>query len=155
MGKKCDLQSSRYSTVVNMDVIPYSLKKLNQWICWRLEVGKKIPYGGRDCARKIDITDTKFWLSFDVAFREHQKYRCSGIGFVLDGSGIIGIDLDNCVNEGIINPEALSLLDDIGADYVEFSPSGLGLRSFVFGSLEKFLKGTYRGVQYEIYAEKR
>ena len=73
MGKKCDLQSSRYSTVVNMDVIPYSLKKLNQWICWRLEVGKKIPYGGRDCARKIDITDTKFWLSFDVAFREHQK----------------------------------------------------------------------------------
>lgn len=155
MGKKCDLQSNRYSTVVNMDVIPYSLKKLNQWICWRLEAGKKVPYGGRDCARKIDVTDTKFWLSFDVAFREHQKYRCSGIGFVLDGSGIIGIDLDNCVSEGIINPEALSLLDDIGADYVEFSPSGSGLRSFVFGTLDNLLKGTCRGVQYEIYAEKR
>jgi primase-polymerase (primpol)-like protein len=155
MGRKCDLQSSSHSTVVDASAIPVSLRKLNQWICWRLEGGKKIPYGGEKYERRINFLDKRFWLSSDVALSEHQKYRCSGIGFVLDGSGIIGIDLDNCVKEGIINPEALSLLDGIGADYVEFSPSGSGLRSFVFGALDNLLKGTYRGVQYEIYAEKR
>jgi hypothetical protein len=47
------------------------------------------------------------------------------------------------------------LLDAVGADYVEFSPSGLGLRSFVIGTLDKSFKGTSRGIKYEIYAEKR
>ncbi|MDP4837807.1 MAG: hypothetical protein NWS01_11780 [Burkholderiales bacterium] len=150
MDKCSELQPNKKSTVINKSVIPDSLKNINHWICWRSEKGKKVPYGEKNYRKKINATDPNSWLPFERAFRDHQKYSCSGIGFVLDHSGIIGIDLDDCVAGDVVNPEALALLDALGADYVEFSPSGLGLRSFAYGTLDKPFIGTLRGIKVEI-----
>ncbi|MFH8803223.1 bifunctional DNA primase/polymerase [Streptomyces sp. NPDC017936] len=52
-----------------------------------------------------------------------------GLGFVLDGDGIVCLDLDHCLNPltGQLAPWAAAIIRDAGATYVEVSPSGDGL----------------------------
>lgn len=71
--------------LVEVDQIPLSLTQIPQWICWRLKDTKKVPYGDKQCSRKVDCTDKKNWKSFDNAVSDYLKYDCSGIGFVLNG----------------------------------------------------------------------
>jgi len=141
--------------LVEVDQIPLSLTQIPQWICWRLKDTKKVPYGDKQCSRQVDCTDKKNWKSFDNAVSDYLEYGCSGIGFVLNGSGIIGIDLDDCVTGGQPSPASLAILNQMGADYVEFSPSGTGLRSFGYGTLKWPYRNTISGVKVELYADAR
>jgi hypothetical protein len=155
MSKLRHLQLNQELMTINPNAIPDALKKLDKWICWRLVDGKKIPYGGRKCTNMIDFTKQRNWLPFNMALQNYLKFQCTGIGFVLEGSGIIGVDLDDCVEDGTPSPEAITFLDNICADYIEFSPSGKGLRSFGYGELDRPLIGSQQNIQYEVYAKKR
>jgi primase-polymerase (primpol)-like protein len=59
-----------------------------------------------------------------------------GIGFVINAEdGFVGIDLDDCVNaDGSLTPLAQRLVASLRT-YLEYSPSGRGLRAFIKGSL--------------------
>ncbi|MGC2705254.1 MAG: AAA family ATPase [Candidatus Acidiferrales bacterium] len=55
-----------------------------------------------------------------------------GIGFMLHGTNLIGIDFDNAISDkGIVDPYTLSILKILGNPYTEKSPSGRGLHAFV------------------------
>ncbi len=54
-----------------------------------------------------------------------------------DVQGLVGIDLDNCISEdGTIEPWAQELVARANS-YAELSPSGRGIRIFVFGSVDR------------------
>ncbi|AVP57756.1 hypothetical protein C7H73_08855 [Pulveribacter suum] len=65
------------------------------------------------------------------------------------------MDLDKCVHAGEPEPAALDLLDRIGCDYIELSPSGTGLRGFGYGENIPGRRGRLDGVNVELYASKR
>jgi len=48
-------------------------------------------------------------------------------GFVLDGDGVVCVDLDHCVDGGVLAGWAREILDRCPSTYVEVSPSGTGL----------------------------
>jgi len=80
----------------------------------------------------------------------------TGIGLVLDGNGMVGVDIDNCVLNGVIDPAATELLASLEATYIEMSPSGTGLRAF--GYAEKLSSGvnaTYNHLKVELYSDGR
>ena len=59
----------------------------------------------------------------------------AGIGFVLTKqTGIVGIDLDHCVENGVVNTWAAGIIESVGG-FAELSPSGTGVHIYIKGSL--------------------
>jgi hypothetical protein len=75
------------------------------------------------------------WGDFDTAAKvlSLNPTRYSGLGLVLtDLTGVVGIDLDNCRQDGQIAPWAKAIVETMGS-YTEISPSGTGLRILAHG----------------------
>ncbi|CDQ11256.1 protein of unknown function [Acidithiobacillus ferrivorans] len=96
------------------------------------------------------------WLSFLVAGAALGSGVFQSFGVRLDGMGIIGIDLDHYAEKSAEFPKLGQIIGaalERGA-YVEKSPSGTGLRAFVFGKLPTSgVRKSKYGV--ELYADNR
>ena len=133
--------------------IPNELKGYNQWVVWK---DAKIPYDQRVVNSKASVTNPGSWTSFEQAKVAYEKGGWSGIGYVLNGNGIAGVDLDDCVIDGKPTPEALGVLQELGATYIEFSPSGTGLHAYGFAdNLKSGVKVDHNNVKVELYTNKR
>lgn len=145
----------------NLDAIPDELRKLSRWVCWRMEDGKKVPYDANALNSRASSTNPATWAGFaeaEAAFIEREGHAdaFSGIGLVLDGDGLVGVDIDHCVVDGVPGAAALKLLEQLGAAYVETSPSGTGLRAFGLAEpLERGCKGVHDGLNVELYSAGR
>lgn len=146
--------------------IPPELRALPRWVAWRAEAEpgaapRKVPYDSKALNAKASSTDPATWASFaeaEAAYleREGEPDAFTGIGIVLDGDGLAGVDIDHCVTDGKPDPAALALLDSLGAAYVEVSPSGTGLRAFGYAErLERGAKGKANGLDVELYTTGR
>ncbi len=70
-------------------------------------------------------TDPGTWTSYPAAARSTAG---AGLGFVLNGDGIVCIDLDHCVDaRGVLAPWAADIAARARDTYTEISPSGTGL----------------------------
>jgi len=133
--------------------IPKELKQYDQWVVWK---DKKVLYDPTRPNSKAKVNDPYSWGSFDQADAAYSEDGWLGLGFVLTGNGIAGVDLDNCVVDGIPKPEAIQLLADMDAAYIEFSPSGNGLRAFGFAcNLKRGVKGKLGSLSVELYTTGR
>ena len=143
--------------VPNFDTMPPELKALNRWVCWAYVDGKKVPKApwlGRGKYAKSTVPAT--WGTFEQARAAYEGGGFSGVGVVLNNDGLVGVDLDHCITDGVIQPGALALLDGMGAAYVDITPSGTGLRAFGYGAaIETGVKGTVDGVSTELYSNER
>ena len=144
-------------TPLNVDNIPAKLRAILQWVLWKWEqrpdktTGElkwtKPPYQRNGKNAESDNPQT--WVSFDEAVAAYQEGDFAGIGYVItvdkkadDGNlitvddGIASVDLDHCVNPEtkVIEPWARDIVDRL-ASYTEISPSGTGLRIFVYAKL--------------------
>jgi hypothetical protein len=116
----------------------------------------KIPYDPTLPNTKANIKDILSWGSFEQADAAYNEGGWDGVGFVLTGNGIAGVDLDNCVVDGVLNPDAIQFLTDIDAAYIEFSPSGNGVHALGFAkNLINGVKGKLGGLSVELYTSKR
>lgn len=131
--------------------MPRELCRVPRWVVHR----KKVPYQATALNSKASSTDPASWCSFDQAQTAYEEGCYDGVGFVLDGDGIVGIDLDKCVQAGTPAPAAMSLLERIGARYIEVSPSGSGLRGFGYGDNIGGKRGQIDGIKVELYATGR
>lgn len=138
-----------------MDAIPSELTRLKRWVVWRSEGGKKIPYSCANPKQRIDITSPASYSSFEHACEVYRRLNFTGIGFVLNGDGVVGVDLDDCIINGQPDPRAIAILDRLGCQYVEVSPSGEGLRAFGYGHSTCNARGVVDGIKVELYASKR
>ncbi len=132
---------------------PKELQRHNQWVVWK---DKKIPYDPTRPNSKAKVNDPYSWGSFNQANTAYIEGGWSGVGFVLTGNGIAGVDIDNCVIEGVPKTEATQLLNDIGAAYIEYSPSGNGLHAFGFANQSiTGVRGFLNGLSVELYTQGR
>lgn len=113
--------------------IPAELKSLPRWVCWKFEQrgGKmtKVPY--TPTGRRAKSNDPATWAAFDECRAAHESGSFDGIGFQLDGSGIVGVDIDHAKDAaGNWNTAASDITERL-ASYAEISPSGEGVHVFV------------------------
>jgi putative DNA primase/helicase len=145
--------------------LPRDLTDRIAWVVWRLEPKSKkpgewtkVPYRSTEPARKASSTDSATWSSFADAFAAYQvDPTLDGVGIVLNGDGIVGIDLDNALDaEGRPKAWAQEILDDLPGAYVERSPGGKGLRILCRGTLPPGRrKITYQDGVVEMYDDGR
>lgn len=121
--------------------IPKALKELPQWLVWRLEGSKKLPYSVRydGGARTTDISTLG---TFKAAEAKAQTGRYSGVGFVFfSGNRLVFIDLDHCfLQDGTLTALARNVVEAFNRSYIEISQSGSGLHIITRGSLPKAIK---------------
>lgn len=143
------------------EFIPEELKRLKNWVCWKAEPDpkahsglKKIPInphtGGQAMSNNPDT-----WSDFETAVRVSADL--AGIGFVFDGSGYFGVDLDDM-------PDALEqfkggMYDNVIGEFVyglksytELSYSGSGIHIICKGRLPE---GARRRSGIEMYEKSR
>jgi primase-polymerase (primpol)-like protein len=143
------------------DAIPAELRTLPRWVTWAAipkkgEKDSKVPYAPDRPDEKASSTDPATWGSFDQAQAAYLDGDRTGVGIVLNGDGLVGVDLDKCVIDGKPSPEALALLDRLGAAYIEISPSGTGLRALGYGEpLTAGVNGSKDGLKGEFYSTGR
>ena len=122
--------------------IPADLKRLNQWVVWRYELNKDNEWTKVPCqinGRNASTTDPTTWTDFPRALAAYQlgRVKFDGIGLACTvESGIVGVDLDHCVDRIAHKwePWAIEIIRTLDS-YAEFSPSGSGVRVWVKGSL--------------------
>jgi hypothetical protein len=119
--------------------IPIELRRLDRWVAWQWECrdGKwtKPPIDPFD-GMPTNATDQRAWMTFDKA-RELAQRHGDGIGIALgpehDRTGLVGVDYDNCIDDrGNIDPAVLKIVDALDS-YTEYTPSGRGLRTLLWG----------------------
>lgn len=96
-------------------------------------------------------TNPNTWTGYQTA---NNSTVGDGLGFVLNGDGIICIDLDHCY-DGKPNDEAQALIDSLPNTYIEVSPSGTGLHVWGYATLEKGRRFSRNGLSVEIYPNGR
>lgn len=140
---------------VQPDAIPAPLKSGRQLVLWRWDwqadrgEWAKVPY--RPNGRKASSTDPETWATWEEAWAAYQSGRYSGIGRVLNGQGVVCIDLDDCREGEGLNTWAASVLDRFET-YSEWSPTGFGVHVWVAGVWPN--KGQRNG-KAEVYANER
>jgi primase-polymerase (primpol)-like protein len=124
------------------DPVPEALRSLRRWVRHRAK--RPIALGGWG----ISVHDTAVWSSYSEVC---QSDSGDGLGFVLNGDGIVCIDLDDCVTNGVVDPEAAKFVELLGETYSEFSPSGRGLHVWGYGDLDKGKRFKLGGLKVEAY----
>lgn len=76
-------------------------------------------------------TDPATWATY-AQVRSHARK-----GFVLTGDGIVCLDLDHCLVDGLPTEWARRVLDQCPPTYVEVSPSGSGLHIWGHGVVDR------------------
>jgi len=122
--------------------VPHELLRLPRWVAFRLTPPKKPgdkhgkipidPWTGKNASS----TDPKTWAPIARAHLRAQVDNLAGVGFVFNGDGICGVDLDKCRDpkSGEIEPWAQQIVTELSS-YTELSPSGTGLHILVRGVL--------------------
>lgn len=116
------------------DNIPQDMKLLNNWVCFAFEDwrGKKtkVPYNPAT-GKKAKSNDSSTWASFELAIENAFLY--DGIGFMFSNSPYVGIDIDHCIENGVISEFAQDIIKRLGS-YTEYSPSGTGIHIICRGT---------------------
>jgi primase-polymerase (primpol)-like protein len=96
----------------------------------------------------MSVTNPEHWSTYQAA--KASRYG-QGLGFVLNGDGIVCIDLDHCITDGVLSQEAQALLDSLPETYSETSPSGTGVHIWGYASMTAGKRFTRNGLSVEIY----
>jgi hypothetical protein len=133
--------------------LPRELIELRRWVLWK---DKKKPYDPVVIGRPASVLDPTTWGGFQQAKNAVELGGWCGLGFVLNGDGLAGIDIDKCVVNGRPDGRAIELLETLNAPYIEFSPSGQGLRAFGYAPpLNKGIRGVVNSQSVELYSNHR
>ena len=137
------VKSLRNSLFEKQTSVPDELKSIKAWLVYEVtkiqDNGKfnKIPCYPKSGQRRkgkqgsdADLENLGTWDEATKALLKNSNF--AGVGFAcLPHFGIVALDLDRCVKEGVVAPWVEPLIADT---YCEFSPSGTGLRAFWIGS---------------------
>lgn len=108
--------------------LPTDLTRRARWV--RRSVRKSpLSVGGGPAS----VTDPATWTRYAAANRSSIG---AGLGFVLDGDGVVCVDLDHCLTpDGALLPWAQPIVDAAGPTWIERSVGGDGLHIWGLGEL--------------------
>jgi primase-polymerase (primpol)-like protein len=131
------------------DPVPTELVRLHRWVRYDRN---KVPM--TTAGIPASSTNAATWATYRAASRSPVGV---GVGFVLNGDGIVCLDLDGCIApSGVVTPPTLELLRLAGRTYAEVSPSGQGLH--IWGrtaDLPHGRKMSFHGQPVELYPSGR
>jgi len=128
-------------------VIPAALVRRDRWIRY---TANKVPL--TIDGRPASSTDPNTWATFDQAQASSVGV---GMGFVLNGDGLVCVDLDHALEGRELLPWAADVLDGAPATWVEVSPSGTGLHVWGWGDVERGRRFSVPGGMVEVYGTGR
>ncbi len=124
------------------ETLPAALTNLRAWLTWKYvqKSGEpkpsKMPYYANGSVRKGthgSAADRAALVTFEEACAAAKKYKRTGVGLaMLPENGLVALDFDGCIKDGEIDPQVSAL---VAGTYAEISPSGLGVRAFMHGTL--------------------
>lgn len=140
---RCRVAAHRAKATV--PALPLELVNRARWIRY---TARKVPLTAWDTP--ASSTDPSTWTDYEAA---RESSAGVGLGFVLNGDGIVCLDLDGCFVDGELTAFAAELVRRCGDTYVERSPSGNGLHIWgrarlpyggrVFDAVEVYGNGRY------------
>jgi primase-polymerase (primpol)-like protein len=139
-GTRCRVAGHRRR--VKSDPVPLELRELDRWI--RHSNKRPMSIDGRWAS----VVNETVWASYEEAVRSDFG---DGVGFVLNGDGVVCVDLDDCVVDGVISKAAQNLLDSLPVTYVEKSPSGRGLHVWGRCEMSAGRRFEWKGLKVEVY----
>src|SRR5664280_2616210 len=141
---------------INLESVPTYLRNLKIWVLYKL-----IPRPDSEKPAKkpcmpnwkdAKTNDPATWSSLDEVLSAYKTGAFDGIGIMLNGSGIVVMDFDNCVDEnGNIDPEVLKIIH-LANSHTHYSPSETGIHIICKG---KKPGDACRAGLFEIYEEAR
>ncbi len=121
--------------------IPQAIKDLDQWVLWRYDSvpdkkggtkWSKVPY--TPWGQRASCNNPSTWMPFEQVYQAYRQGGFDGCSLALaPGDGLVGIDLDKCINDASLTPDAEQIVNSFATTYVEYSPSGKGIRAFCYG----------------------
>lgn len=125
-----------------LEAIPEELKQ-QPWAVWKAEPRQGQPGKYNKAPRRpidgqmVGTNKPELFGTFDEARAAYERGGYTGVGVLLTGSGIIGVDIDNYKDTFGEFPavEAWAKGAVIAGAYCERSPSRTGLRLFMRGKL--------------------
>lgn len=133
---------------MNVLNIPDEMKAIDSWVC----VGyNKIPIDA-NTGKAASSVNPKTWSSFDNTIAFAEKHNYENIGFVFSDNGLIGIDIDDCFEDGFLTERAIDIINTCGS-YTEKSVSGTGIHIILKGDMP--LNGMNNREGVEIYKASR
>src|SRR5450756_151125 len=126
--------------------IPSSLRYRDRWV--RHYAKRPVTVQGRGAS----CTNARTWATFASASASTVG---DGLGFVLNGDGIVCLDLDHCITDDGVEPWAATVLANVPATYVEVSPSGRGLHVWGLGDVPAGRVLAVDGGKVEVYGSGR
>lgn len=124
---------------MKIENVPQTLRKHPHWVLWKVasrtkgDKPTKLPFQLDGSLAKAN--DPTTWAAFDDACQMYGDSSYEGVGYEFgDEDGLCGIDLDGCRNPvtGEVAQWARQIVISAGS-YAEVSPSGTGIKIFVFG----------------------
>lgn len=112
--------------------IPDELKVQKKWVCvWN---NSKIPMRGFE-RRAASASNPDTWCDFETAELAVKHGIYDGIGYVFDGDGYVGIDIDTGFDStGFMTPATADIIKNCGS-YTEKSRSERGVHIILKGKL--------------------
>lgn len=121
------------------DNIPEEMRQLDRWVCWKMEErdGKptKVPVNPSTGGQAMS-NNPSTWGTFRQAVDSVVKHNCRGIGFMFNGDGLLGVDLDHGRDPetGELQDWAKDIIQELDS-YTEVSQSGTGIHILCYGKL--------------------
>ncbi len=120
---------------------PYCLRDKALFVGWRYSWSDKsnkiikIPISPKT-GRAADTTNFHDWTNFERACQAVDKFGLHGVGIVFNGRGLMGIDIDDCMDASgkLVDSKAREIVDRVNS-YTEISPSGTGIHILCYGNL--------------------
>lgn len=140
--------SCRVAALRIRQALPAELTSRPRWVRYS---PSKVPLqtGAR---RAASSTDPRTWSDYATVRRSKVGV---GYGFVLNGDGIVCLDLDDCLVDGVPADWAMRLLEQLPATYIEISPSGNGLHVWGRGAVGRGRRLRFGKAKVEVYGTGR
>lgn len=107
----------------------------------------------RTDGRFASVNDPSSWSDFAAASASETG---DGVGFVLTaGDGIVVVDLDHAVDDGIVLPWARRIVDQLPPTYMERGRSGSGLHLWFRGAVSSGRRIRRGELAVEVYSDRR
>ena len=133
-----------------MENIPNELRELQRWVCANAD--SKRPMRCFE-GKAASVSKPGTWGDFDEAKSAVEQGIYEYAGFVFDGDGLVGIDIDRAFgDDGLPTDEALAAVKACKS-YTELSKSGNGFHIICKGEIP--FKGRNNRKGWEIYREAR
>lgn len=120
--------------MVKYSNIPEHLKENAIWCCWKYKTvnGRKTKIPVNPITNKFaKVNNNSDFIPFNEVVKYADKY--DGLGIKVSNN-LVAIDIDDCVVNSKFTKLAKEIINKFKGSYIEYSPSGKGLRLFLIVS---------------------